>query len=244
VLVAVVLVVQATACIDFVEPDLAERGAAAVLEATFRVHDRGRIELEARLAPGLDRSGFVRVLERESFRLGRIEVAPSAVQPNGTRVFSFARDTLRGVAASALRFEGPVVRGAPPPPAGVWFGLGRVDADTIPWVPGADLVLRVDAEPGPSDPAPAIRQWFLTLEGRDGSVRLSADGAPPGAIVLPAGWVPAPRDTTVEVRLVYLQSLRTGAEGEAYIGLITLDARMEWTVRVRPSAGAARGVDR
>jgi hypothetical protein len=233
----VAALVQLVACdIDFVEPDLPERGAPAVFEATLRTINGTSMELEARLAPGLDESGLRRSLLRESVRLNGSDVLPDSVLRNGTRVY---RATLllpastRPITLEAPRVEDvtatiPVVR---------WFEVMRQGRDTVDVAPGNDLVLTVDTTGIALVPPPAIRQWVVLLRGDgDEFLTIGANGTPPDSIVVPARFIPLSASGSLTARLVHQQTMTLRPAPGDEIAQVTLDATIAWTVRVRGSS--------
>lgn len=238
--VRLVAVVVLAGCIDFMEPDLPQAGAPAVIEATVAVIDNGGVEVSARLAPGLDASGFRRRVRHDALRvLGQI-VGPDSVRRNGTRLYDAMWEAGPGAVTGAVDIETPVVDGTTaPPPAVHWFGVRRVGPDMIRLEPGAPLLLAVDARLGEPRPVPAIRQWILTVAGEVEGNRffLGAGGLPPDTIVVPRPWIPA--GDSLDVRLTFAQSAEVRLPPGDYIGHITLNARVSWTVRVIRASGAA-----
>ncbi len=224
----------ATGCIDFADPNIpgiSDRGSSAVFEARVIVTDSGRVNVDARLAPGLDFDGF-----RRPVTAPRLDVLDRGLEPD-----SVGRDgTLRyleswGVGRSALL--GPITLLAPsvdgvraPPPAVEWFSLRNVGPDSIRLRRGDDLHLAVAEVEGISSPQPSIRQWFLTLSSGDRSFRLGSDGVPPNPISVPPQWIP--EGDTVHVRLIFNQQGILSAPPEDYVGVITADTWLFWTVLV------------
>jgi hypothetical protein len=159
-------------------------------------------------------------------RVAGFDVLPVDVALNGTRRYELMRTVPRDLVAGPVDFEAPVVEGVSAPPSVHWFGVRRIDPDTILVARGADVRLRTRTDLGNSTPTPDVQQWFLTLDGEQGDFRVSADGPPPDPLLIPAYWIPA--GTRVEARLAYIQSVRVGATSD-YVGLVTLDARLRWT---------------
>lgn len=227
--------------IDFVEPDLPERGAPVVFEATLRVLDGSTIEVGARLAPGLDESGIRRTLQREAMRVLGAEIAPDSVLRNGTRVY-LATLPVVGIPADPITLEAPKVEdvGALPPVVR-WFGLTRQGPDTVELAPGSDLILTVDSAAAAAVPPPDIRQWTLLLTGAGRAFfSVGSNGVPPDSIVVPARWIPQATDGVITARLTYQQSVQLRPAPGDYVALVLLDTRIQWTVRSR-GGGASRG---
>jgi hypothetical protein len=219
----------AAGCLDFIEPEIPEMGAPAVLQATVRLTDRGEVTVEARLEPGLDGAGFRRRVDDPALTvLGRVLV-PDTVLRNGARVWDTQWQASPDIVASEVRLASPAVAsiGATPPSV-AWLGLRAVGPDTIRLARGVDLLLPLVLTPGAPQPLPQIRQWFLRLAGRSGAFNVSADGPPPDTIFIPARWIPA--GDSLEVRLIFNQSSVLHDPPGDYIGLITLDTRLFWTL--------------
>jgi len=216
-------------CIDFVEPELPELGAPAVIQVTMRVTDRGEAEVEALLAPGLDRAGLQRTVLRDTlFVLGRA-VVPDSIARNGSRRYRDAWQASAGAVAEPVTFRAPHLAdlGASPPEV-TWTGARRLGPDTLAVVRGGDVVLEVGGGAGTALPEPELQQWFLRLEGEEGAFNISADGPPPDTIQIPARWIPAGRE--VAARLIFAQSAVLEEGPGDYVGLITLDIRLHWTL--------------
>jgi hypothetical protein len=97
-------------------------------------------------------------------------------------------------------------------------------------VPGGDLALVLESDLGTPEPAPGIRQWFLTIAGDSTTFRLGGDGLPPDTILVPARWIP-PGDS-LAVRLIFSQSASVTPPPGDYVGIFALDTRLFWTVRM------------
>jgi hypothetical protein len=238
--IALLLALAFAGCIDFVEPDLPERGAPAVIQAAIRLTDRGDAQIEALLAPGLDQAGLRRGVARDTLHVLGRAVTPDSIARNGSRRYRSAWAAPGTVVAEPVTFRAPLLEEqASSPPELTWTGARRLGSDALDIIAGEDLVLEVRAGSGTASPAPDIRQWFLRLEGDDGAFNISSDGPPPDTIQVPARWIPA--GDTVAVRLLYAQSaVIENADGD-YVGVITLDIRLHWTVRIQgPPAGARR----
>jgi hypothetical protein len=226
-------------CIDFVEPDLPERGAPAVIQAAIRLTDLGDAQLEALLAPGLDRSGLRREVTRDTvIVLGRA-VTPDSIARNGSRRYRDSWSAPAAVVAGPVTFRAPLLENLnAAPPELIWTGARRLGPDTIDIVRGQDLVLVVGPGAGSGLPSPDVQQWFLRLEGDDGAFNISADGPPPDTIQVPARWIP--EGGQVATRLIYAQSAVFEDTPGDYVGLITLDIRLHWTVRVQAAGVGER----
>lgn len=226
-------------CIDFVEPELPERGAPAVLQLAVRLRDMAGVEVEGRLVPGLDEAGIRRRLEDERVHVMGRDLGPDSTSGTGTRVYRAGWSA--GVAGTAgpIEARAPRVAGLGPAPGLRWYALQRDGPAELALAPGADLPLAVVLSPGVPDPEPDIRQWFLTLTSGGQVFRLSSDGPPPATILVPAHWVP--EGDSVAASLIYQQSAKVEMPAGGYIALFSLDARVSWTVRRAPAAANDRG---
>lgn len=226
-------------CIDFVEPDLPELGAPAVIEATIQLSDRGSAGISARLAPGLDETGRRRQVADESIEVLGRTLGPDSVLRNGTRSYAVTWVADPSVVAQPASFRAPVMRGVEAPPPGIeWTGIRRLDEDSLNLERGRDLELLIGRGPGVASPAPDIRQWFLSMKGDSSTFGISADGPPPDTILVPARWIP--EGDRIEIRLIFSQSAFLQPPPGDYLGLVTLDTRLYWTLRLTaPTASPA-----
>ncbi len=226
------------ACIDFVEPNIPDAGGPAILSATAVISDRGTVDVGAMLDPGLDHLGVRRQVPEAGLEAYNATIEPDRVQRDGRRFYEAGFEFDPAVDIQTVVFLAPVVPGiAAPRPGAHLFGIRRLGPDTLRLVSGADLLLAVTAEPGTTTPAPDIRQWFLNLGSATDEVRLGGNGPPPDTMIIPTRFIPM--GDSLEVRLIYQQSVDVrGAPGD-YIGLFVLDSRVFWTVRVE--AGAPPG---
>lgn len=223
----------AAGCIDFVEPDIAELGAPAVIDAVIRVDDRGNVSVEAELEPGLDAAGFRRAVKGELTLTGRV-IPLDVVLRGGAHRYVDSWLTTPDVAGRQVTLSAPTVEsvGAPPPVI-EWYGLQRAGPDTVDIATGEDLLLPLALTEGEPKPEPQIRQWFLNLSTESGSsFTVSANGPPPDTLYVPARWIP--NSPVTEVRLIVQQSVVLREPPGDYIGRITLDTRLYWTLRLQP----------
>jgi hypothetical protein len=237
---AALTVVLAAGCIDFVEPDIAELGAAAVAQVTIRLTDLGTVEINARVAPGLDAAGFRRSVEDPLEVFDRI-IEPDSVTRNGTRIYLETWQASPDIVADTVRFQAPAVHPVTaPPPAVQWLGIRRAGSDTASLDEGDDLRLAIRLTEGDARPQPQIQQWFLRLGTDSSAFNISADGVPPDTLRVPAHWIP-PGDS-IGVRLIFNQSAVLREPPGDYMGVITVDTRLFWTVRRRSVVAAQRPV--
>lgn len=219
-------------CLDFVEPELPQRGAPAVARLVVVVSDSGRLTVSGETVPGFDEDGFRRRFADPTVRVGSLTFQPEGESAAGALMFGSAVAIAGSAVTDTFALLPPVVQGIGERPMVRWAGAGRMGPDTLRLseAGGVRLALRVAPEPAGSPP-PETRQWFLTLTGDEGAFRLSADGPPPDTIDVPAHFVPSFADT-LQVRLVYQQS-GTVRSVVRYLGLFTLDVRLHWIVRRR-----------
>jgi hypothetical protein len=235
------LAVAASACIDFVEPDLPFRGEPALYQGVLRVWDDGRVGADGSLRPGFDDDAVQREVRRETLRALNRTVPPAAVGEDGTHTYNDGWTTTRDSVAGALVFEAPLLAGDAPPPGFRWSGVATPQDDTLMVARGADLTLVVETG-SIEEPAPNTRQWLLSLSGSSGTLRIGADGVPPDTLLVPARFLPLPNAGFFAATLSYTRSLAVPQPSE-YTGILTLDARIDWVVRVlEPDArpGGAR----
>jgi hypothetical protein len=228
----VALATGGTACIDFVEPDLPERGAPAVFQGALRVWDDGRVVVDGLLAPGLDADAVRRILIREAIVAMNRAVEPASIARNGSRSYFSQWTTTPDSVAGVLVLEGPRVETGSPPPSFRWSGITTPQDDTVAVVAGADVMLRLTVAAAET-PAPQTRQWLVQMTGAGGTFRFGGDGAPPDSLLVPAYWLPEPADGLIAVTLSYTRSMAIQQPSD-YIGVLLLDTRVQWTLRVAP----------
>ena len=219
-------------CIDFVEPELPERGAPAVAEISVLVSDSGDLAVSGAMTPGFASDGLRRVVTNGSVRAGTYSIPPVDTLGNGGLRYGSSQVVDATFMRGDVLVRAPAVSRTDGTPIVLWPGLARLDPDTIFLRADGSLVLRA-ATSGPivdlfMSPPPDTRQWFLTLSGNTGVFRLGSDGEPPDSLVIPPHWVPA-SDGRVDARLIFQQSgiVRVA---QTYLALISLDLRVHWTV--------------
>ncbi|MGQ0562543.1 MAG: hypothetical protein ACT443_11795 [Gemmatimonadota bacterium] len=224
-------------CWEFVAPDFPEAGAPAVLQANVTLSETGSLDVSAVLVPGLTFGGFQREVADDRLNVNGIELAPVAVRRNGTRAYQFVGQLDDGAVLSRpFVLVAPVVQDVTgPPPRVSWFGIRKADPDTIVWMRGEQLVLRVDTTLAPSMPPPQIQQWFLDLRGRERSFRVSSDGFPPAELHIPSEWLPESNDGIIVATMTFFQSGQQRSPAKDYLGSISLTVVLRWTIRAIPS---------
>jgi len=224
----------AAGCIDFVAPEIPgifDRGSAAVLEARIVVTDSGWVNVDARLAPGLDFDGFQRPVSLPRLSVDDRALEPDSARPDGTLRYLSAWEAGPTVVLNPITLIAPEVDGlVAEPPTLEWFGPRRAGPDSIGINRGEELLLPVVMVDGTSRPEPSLRQWFLTLSSGDRSFRLSSDGNPPDPISIPPHWIPD--GDLVEVRLIFSQSATLKDPPGDYLGVVTADTWLFWSVFV------------
>ncbi len=233
---AALAVACATGCIDFVEPNIPgieDRGSAAVLDARIMVTDSGRVNTDASLRPGLDFEGFRRPVTAPQLEVIDRVLEPDTVRPDGTLRYIASWDSDRNTILGPITLGAPEVEGVAAPLAIEWFGLRRAGPGSIRLLEGEDLLLPVVAVDGRSRPQPSIRQWFLTLSSGGRSFRLGSDGVPPDPISVPPRWIP--EGDTLQVRLIFTQSAVLEEPPGDYLGVVTTDTWLFWSVLVEPA---------
>jgi hypothetical protein len=226
------LALASQGCIDFVEPDIPELGAPATLQATVRLTDLGTAEIDAQLMPGLDGSGARRQLTGTPLEVLGQTIDADTIRRNGVRRYLESWVAPDSVVGQRITLRAPGIQGVvAAPPSIEWVGLRKLGTDTLELPAGQDLRLPVALGIGVSSPHPEITQWFLRLAGDSAAFGISADGVPPDTILVPAHWLP--RGDELDVRLIYNQSSILRSPPGDYIGVITLDVRLFWTVQLR-----------
>lgn len=233
--VVAIIAASLAGCWDFIEPDFPGAGAPAVFQATVTVDEGGKGNLGGLLVPGLASSGFLREIRNDSLLVNGKRIAPVNVRENATREYQIS-----GFIGDSTVTVPPVLDLLPPrvddiasAPLHVrWYGVRKLDPDTITWVPGTDLVLRIDTAQATPEPFPQIRQWFLDINGVTRSYRISSDGLPPATLVIPPAFVPAPANNRIVVTMLWYQTGQYRSPAGDYITNVTLSVALTWIVRV------------
>lgn len=223
-------------CFDFVEPDLAEAGAPAVLQTNLYLDETGLLRADALLVPSLTVDGLGRTIPDDTLRISGLELRPTSLKRNGTRQYSITT-TVSDPAAFVrpLHVQSPTVTGVSAPPTTVaWFALQRADPDTVVLAAGQELELHVIVEPGRSQPIPDQRLWILELVTDSANFRISAQGPPPTTLRVPTFWVPPSRNGRMAAYLTYyLTGTYRPAPGD-YIHMLVANLRIRWNIRLAP----------
>jgi hypothetical protein len=227
-------VLGATACIDFAEPQIPNRQTPAVVQANVRVFDTGTMQIDGSVSPGRDSLGFTRPVLGPFIGVNNVIAFPLSVNEQGVRSynsqFPIARNDTRGPYDISL----PEVADVGALPAVRWFGVQKLDPDTIRPLRGADIVLTMDTAAAQSNPANRFRQWFLDIRAGVRVFRLSGDGPLPLRLRIPSEFVPPATDDRAAISLIYFQSSQLVSPGGGYIASVVLDTRLNWTVVFLP----------
>lgn len=225
--------VLASGCIDFLDPKLPPAGPAIL---QLFIHMNGaQVQVEAQLQPGMSLAHEWRTIPNDSLLVGTQPVAPKTVHANGARDYS-ATVPLPSPVGPVL-IEPPAVDGIPGrPPEIKWYGVRRLDPDTVVLPAGADLRLHIDPTLPPQTPAPSIAQWYLTLVGGGHQFQLGADGLPPAELRVPAEFLPGDSTSTLSASLLVLHGGIANEPGGNYVLNASFDQHVVWTV-IRPTKG-------
>lgn len=226
-----------TGCVqfDFLEPDLPESGAPVVFQANVYIDETGTFRLDGSLVPGLNFDGFRRTVLNDTIGVSSLDVTPSAIAGNGTRTYAFPTHVADPVSfTQPLIITPPVVAdvGAVPPVLR-WYGLNRVDGDSLIVPRGAELMLRVSNQAARNQPGPQIRQWFLELATDSTSFRLGGSGEPPDTIRVPAYWIPPSSNGRIAAYLTYYVAGTYRPFPGDYLLIVGANMRLRWNIRLQ-----------
>jgi hypothetical protein len=233
VLPALSLALLCAGCWEFVDPEFPEVGAPAVMQVSAFVTEDGRANITGVLLPGVREGGFQRLVPDDTLRILGLKLAPENVERTGRRTYRFDGEIGRRPLEGALTIDAPVVNGVTgPPPHISWFGIRKLDPDTIRWRRGTELVLHVDTTLAPSLPPPQIQYWFLEMRAGARVFGVSANGLPRTQLHIPGDWVPASSDSTVSATLTFFQSGVQKSPSNDYIGSIDVNVQVRWIIKV------------
>ncbi|HEX9109256.1 MAG TPA: hypothetical protein VF832_18545, partial [Longimicrobiales bacterium] len=190
---------------------------------------------DAHLEPGRAPSHEFRTVPNDTLVVNGKGFAPTTVHVDQARDYSGA------VALPAP--VGPITI-TPPAVAGItglvpavqWFGIRKLDADTLLLPAGSDLHLHVDPTLRRGLPTPSGLQWFLQLFAGGHVIQIGADGLPPADLHVPVEFVPADSLGTISASLLLLYSGQLNAAGGQYLVNAQFDQHLGWTV-LRPAKG-------
>jgi hypothetical protein len=232
-LLAALLALPAAGCLDFVAPEFTGVDAPASYNGAIRVVDGGTLLVDGRLVPGREPTGFRREVPQPDVLVLDTALAPA--QESATALDYFADLPISPAeAAGPIPWTAPTVAEVAAPPSMVWFPYRPVGPDTFSVVVGSDLEVRLDAPAGATAPAPDRTQWFVTIVGGQGSVRVSADGVPPENIRIPPSFLPEPFDDLWRVRVQVFESVGMVAPPGDYRAQLLLETRYDWLVTRLP----------
>lgn len=218
-------------CLDFEDPTIPNRSAPAVLQANMRVFDEGALQVDGSLSPGRDSIGFLRTVQSPFIIAAGNVIEPRTISPTGARSYSTIMPIPRRQTLGPFTLQAPNVRDVGLLPEIVWYGLQRLDPDTLVVPAGADIVLRMDTADAVSIPSPSQRQWFLDMSTGAGVFRISGNGVPPLTLRIPFEWVPETTGNLAFISMIYYQSRQLRSSDNLYIGNVVLDVRLRWVVR-------------
>jgi hypothetical protein len=199
----------------------------------MRIFDSGLFQVDGSLSPGREESGFLRVVQSPFiFAAGHV-VEPRTLSDRGVRTYNETFQVPKDATVGPFDLVAPDVRGADLLPPLRFWGLRRVGTDTLTALRGGDIVVAVDTIPEASQPVARSRQWFAEVRTATGSFRLSADGAPPRVLRIPAEWIPLAPDGRVDISLIYYQSALVRSADLTYTANVLLDTRLNWVVRLQ-----------
>jgi hypothetical protein len=224
--------VTTAGCVDLADPTIPSLGAGAILNITVRQITGQPIDVSGTLAAGRDSAGVPRKLLSPLIVLGTpVDVG----EPNAQRIYIIAKQ----IADSAnfigpFEIQPPVIEAAAVPPVFRWYGLKRLDPDTVVTDLLGDVTLHVQTEFGAAvTPVTRTRQWFLELRGDANVIHVSGDGAPPEVLRIPSQFIPSAPSGRVFASLIYFQSATVVPQPPTYISAATLDVRTQWIIRLR-----------
>lgn len=220
--------------IDFADPVFPNAGAPALVTVSVSLQPQGVAFVNGRVQPGRDSTGVTRVPADSTLFVAGFAIEADTVEARNTLVFSELLQLSESQLRDSIVIATPPIHGIfAEPPRVRWYGMVRVGPDTVSVGPGEDLVLRVESRLGTADPPVQVRQWFMDLNGPTGTFRLSGTGFPPDTLRIPPQWIPATGPASVFASLLYYQSATLRPEPGDYIGSISMDARVQWSIRVR-----------
>lgn len=229
VLTASVLV---SGCLEFQNPNLPLPGGT-LLQVNVHFLGNRSVSLEATLQPGLAPSLEFRTVPNDTLLVNGQPLPPTTVHHNQAR--DYATTLPLPAESGPVTVQPPAVSGiAGRPPLLSWYGVRRLDPDTVVVAPGSDLHLHVDASAGPGVPPPGNRQWFLQLFAGGHMFQLGADGPPPPDLHVPAEFVPVDSLGPITASLTVLYSGQLPAANGSYFVNSQFDQHVYWTVLHAP----------
>ena len=229
---ALVLVLSAWSggCFDFIEPEFAEQDAATVLQINASMGERGALNVQGLLVPGLDEEGFVREVVRDTLFVFGVPVASDTVTNAGTRVYRLSTQLPPQTRNLPFTIDPPIVSGISTGPRVEWSTPRSLEPDTIRIARGSDLLIRIAYDSTRSIPQPN-HQWFLSLSNNVQSFTVSSNGPPPAQLLIPAEWIPQPRDSVINLFFTSSQSAQVFLND--YRGAYNYGVSFDHTVIIR-----------
>jgi hypothetical protein len=219
----------AVGCVDLAEPNLPNLNASTVFNITVRQIPGQPISVTGSLAPGRDSIGVPRRVIAPLFVLNRqIDIGQPNAQHNYIISQAIAIDSTDFV--GPFEIQPPLIENAAQPPIFRWYGMRRLDGDTVRTDSLGDVALHVQSRFG-VEPTPVPgRQWFLELAGAGGTIHVSGDGLPPDTLRIPSQFIPMGSGDEVDASLIYFQSAVVVAQPVPYVSSVTLDVRTAWII--------------
>lgn len=217
-------------CADFADPVIPNVRSPALLQLNVRTFDAGVLQVDGALLPGRDSTGFQRVVLSPFVDVNGVVVVPRTLGDRGQRTYNTSVTTPPNATGGPFVITPPEIRDVASLPVARWYGLIRLDPDTLRVPAGQDIVLRLDTVPAMSQPTPASRQWFLDIRSGFRVFRLSSDGPPPMTLRIPPSFIPAGGGGPLSISLIYFQSAQLGSGTPDYQASLTLDTRINWVV--------------
>lgn len=221
------------ACIDFAEPVIPDRRAPAVLNVNVRPFDTGVLQIDGSLSPGRDSLGFQRAVPSPFIAVNNFTAQPQTISEQGSRSYSAVFAIPRNQTLGPFDMVFPVVNDVGQLPNVRWFGLQKLDPDTVRPLRGEDVVLRLDTAAEQSNPPNRFRQWFVEIRAGVTAFRISGDGPVPLRLRIPAEFVPPSPDNRASVSLIYFQTAQLRSPPGTYLANVTLDTRLQWVIAFR-----------
>jgi hypothetical protein len=219
-----------TGCVDLAEPHIPSLGAPAIFNITIRDIPGLPISASGTLNPGREVSGVRRTVASPLILLQTAFTLP-APNTQGTIALNLQPPQPPAGFTGPYDLQPPLIEGIATPTTFRWYGLRKLDPDTVYPDERGDVALHIDADVDIPIPLTRTQQWFLELRGDRGSIRVSGDGVPPEILRIPSQFVPPAPDGTVDITLIYFQSATTRPPPGDYITSVTLDVRTQWILR-------------
>jgi len=223
-----------TGCIGFLDPNLPP-ATPALMQLGVHFLPTGQASFDAHLEPGRALSHEFRTVPDDTLLVNGKGFAPTTVHVDQAR--DYAGTVALPAPVGPITIATPAVAGIPEvPPTVQWFGIRKLDPDTIVLPSGADLHLHVDPTLRSGIPVPSGLQWFLQLFAGGHVIQIGSDGLPPADLHVPVEFVPADSLGTITASLLLLYSGQLFAADGNYVVNAQFDQHLTWTV-LRPGKG-------